>query len=134
VIASILVIGVIVGLAAVRDSVVTELADVAQALANLNQSYSYSGVTGHHAFSGGGAFNDAADFCDNQWSNGDWGNSKCVRICSGGGPVAKATTAAATTVLRATKSLGYSDVVRRDAEKRFIPWPLLGAEPAVKEC
>ncbi|MBL9081288.1 MAG: hypothetical protein JNK76_05750 [Planctomycetales bacterium] len=86
-IASILVIGVIVGLAAVRDSVVTELADVAQALANVNQSYSYSGVTGHHALSGGGAFNDAADFCDNAWSNGDWGNSKCVRICSGGGPV-----------------------------------------------
>src|SRR5688572_1638500 len=34
-VASILVIGVVVGLAAVRDSVVTELADVAQALANL---------------------------------------------------------------------------------------------------
>ena len=36
---SILVIGVIVGLAAVRDSIVTELADVAQAIVNVNQSF-----------------------------------------------------------------------------------------------
>lgn len=61
---SILVIGVIVGLAAVRDSIVTELADVAQAIANVNQSFSFSGVSGHHAYSGGGAFHDSADFCD----------------------------------------------------------------------
>jgi len=79
---SILVIGVIVGLAAVRDSIVTELADVAQALANVNQSFSFSGVSGHHAFSGGGAFHDSADFCDRADMNGDWGNSKCVKICS----------------------------------------------------
>ena len=83
-VATILVIGVIVGLSALRDSVVTELADVAQALANVSQSYSYSGVAGHHAFSGGGAFNDKADFCDTPDSLGDWGNSKCVQICSSG--------------------------------------------------
>lgn len=83
-VASILVIGVIVGLSALRDSVVTELADVAQALANVSQSYSFSGVSGHHAFSGGGAFTDLADFCDTKDSLGDWGNSKCVQICSSG--------------------------------------------------
>ncbi|MGC3969425.1 MAG: hypothetical protein QM775_19320 [Pirellulales bacterium] len=88
-IASILVIGVIVGLAAVRDSLVTELADVAQALANVNQSYSYSGVTGHHTFTGGGSFYDATDFCDTQWANSDKGNSKCVSICSGGAPTSE---------------------------------------------
>lgn len=82
-ICSILVIGVIVGLKSVRDSVVTELADVAQAIANVNQSYSFSGTSGHHAFTGGGAFWDNADFCDNNWSNSDAGNSKCVLICSG---------------------------------------------------
>lgn len=85
-VASILVIGVITGLAALRDSIVTELADLAQAIANANQSYSFSGVSGHHAFSGGGAFHDEADFCDRPWQ-GDWGNSKCIRICSAGGPV-----------------------------------------------
>lgn len=79
-VATILVIGVVVGLKSVRDSVVTELADVAQALANVNQSYSYSGTSGHHAFTAGGHFADRADFCDQQDSS-DAGNSKCVLIC-----------------------------------------------------
>jgi Flp pilus assembly pilin Flp len=82
-IASILVIGVIVGLKSLRDSVVTELADVAQAIANVNQSFSFSGTSGHHAFTGGGAFNDMADFCDTA-DLSDAGNSKCVLICSSG--------------------------------------------------
>ena len=85
-VASILVIGAIVGLKSVRDSVVTELADVAQGLANVNQSFSFSGASGHHAFSGGGAFNDNADFCD-RWDASDHGNSKCVLICQATGAV-----------------------------------------------
>lgn len=80
-VASILVIGVIVGLKSLRDSVVTELADVAQAIANISQSYSFSAVTGHHAYSGGGVFIDAIDFCDTDGAL-DAGNSKCVLICS----------------------------------------------------
>ncbi|MCE9605433.1 MAG: hypothetical protein K8U03_11095 [Planctomycetia bacterium] len=82
-IATILVLGVIVGLKSVRDSVVTELADVAQAIANVNQSYSYSGVTGHAAFSGGGNFGDSADFCDNNsypYNNNQ--ESKCVNVAA----------------------------------------------------
>ena len=80
-VATVLVLGVIVGLKSVRDSVVTELADVAQAIANVSQSYCYSGVTGHSARSGGGHFNDEADFCDN---NSDWGKqeSKCVSVAA----------------------------------------------------
>jgi hypothetical protein len=81
-VATILVIGVIVGLKSVRDSVVTELADVAQAFANVNQSYSYSGVSGHHAFTAGSAFFDLADFCDTPGLPTDAGNSKCVLICT----------------------------------------------------
>jgi len=81
-IATILVIGVIVGLKSVRDSVVTELADVAQAIGNVNQSYSYSGVSGHHAFTAGAAFTDNADFCDTPGLPSDSGNSKCVVICT----------------------------------------------------
>ena len=81
-IGSILVIGVIAGLSSLRDSVVTELADVAQALANVSQSYSFSGVTGHHTFSGGGSFYDQLDFCDTRDNNTDKGNSKCISICS----------------------------------------------------
>lgn len=79
-IASILVIGVIVGLKSVRDAVVSEWADVGQALANIDQSYWFSATAGHHGFTGGGQFNDLADFCD----QAEWGphqDSKCVVIC-----------------------------------------------------
>jgi hypothetical protein len=67
------------------------LADVAQALANVSQSYSYSAVSGHHAFTGGGSFTDAADFCDAGPHGIDCEtNSKCVLICGstviGGAP------------------------------------------------
>ena len=82
-VASILVIGVVAGLASLRDSVVTELADLAQALANVNQSYSYSGVQGHHVFNGGGVFIDNTDFCDIA-SLTTFQSSKCVVICSTG--------------------------------------------------
>ncbi len=81
-VATILVIGMIVGLKSVRDSVVTELADVAQALANVSQSYSYSGVAGHHAFSGAGSFTDASDFCDTLANDNSGQQSKCVIICT----------------------------------------------------
>ena len=80
-VASILVIGVVAGLASLRDSVVTELADLAQALANVNQSYSYSGVRGHHVFNGGGVFVDNTDFCDVA-SLTVFQSAKCVVICA----------------------------------------------------
>jgi Flp pilus assembly pilin Flp len=43
-IAAIVVLGTVVGLVTLRDSVVQEFADVAQALAALNQSYEYEGT------------------------------------------------------------------------------------------
>ena len=79
-IASILVIGVIAGLSALREAVVSELADVAQALANVNQSYSYGGVVGHCAIMGGGVFVDLLDFCDAAAVAAPQ-TSKCVTIC-----------------------------------------------------
>ena len=82
-VASILVIGVIAGLASVRDSVTTELADLAQALANVNQSYSFSGTQGHHTFNGGGVFIDNTDFCDVADLT-TFQSAKCVTICSVG--------------------------------------------------
>ena len=63
-IASILVIGLIVGLASLRDAVVGELADVAQAIGRTDQSYGYLGLTNLHATIAGASFNDALDFCD----------------------------------------------------------------------
>jgi hypothetical protein len=81
---SILVIGILAGLVSVRDAVVTELADVAQAIANLDQSFSFSGVSGHHVFTGGGFFSDTADFCDGLSPDETGPNSKCIVICSNG--------------------------------------------------
>ena len=80
-VASILVIGVIAGLSSLRASVVTELADLAQALGNVNQSYSFGGVAGHHVFNGGGVFVDNTDFCDVA-DLSVFQSSKCVTICS----------------------------------------------------
>src|SRR5580698_6627097 len=48
-VATLLVIGMIVGLQTVRDTVITELADTATAIGQINQSYSYGGVTGHNS-------------------------------------------------------------------------------------
>ena len=63
-IATILVIGLIVGLTTVRDQVVQELGDLAMAIGNVNQSYTYNGVTGHTSATDGSTFNDEPDFCE----------------------------------------------------------------------
>lgn len=57
---TLLVIGVIVGLKSVRDSVVTELADIAQALDNTSQSYWYNGYQNNYGGSTSSSYNDAA--------------------------------------------------------------------------
>lgn len=89
-VATILVIGMIVGLKSVRDAVVTELADVAQAIANLDQSYSFTGITGHGAATAGANFVDSADFCDNSTAADTQvtgtGGSKCVNVAVAGIP------------------------------------------------
>ncbi|MBX3450165.1 MAG: hypothetical protein KF777_11420 [Planctomycetaceae bacterium] len=63
-IATIVVIGLITGLVTVRDQVIQELADVADAISEVDQSYSYSGATAHAASTAGTIFADLADFCD----------------------------------------------------------------------
>jgi len=63
-IGTILVIGMIIGLATVRDQVVQELGDFALAIGQVNQSYSWSGITGHTSSVAGSAFEDTSDFCD----------------------------------------------------------------------
>ena len=63
-IGTILVIGVTVGLTSLRDQVVQELGDLALAIASVNQSYSYSAVTGHSSSTAGSIFDDNSDYCD----------------------------------------------------------------------
>ncbi|NLF67705.1 MAG: hypothetical protein GX575_01480 [Candidatus Anammoximicrobium sp.] len=64
-IATIMVIGMVVGLVTVRDQVVQELADMAAAVSRTEQAFSFSGVTGHSSSIAGSAFDDVVDFCDN---------------------------------------------------------------------
>ncbi len=61
-IATILVIGILVGFVTVRDQVVQELADIAAAVTQINQSYSFSAVTGHSSSTAGTLFDDTPDF------------------------------------------------------------------------
>lgn len=63
-VATILVIGMIVGLVAIRNQVVQELVDIAQAIGNISQSYAYGGIhKPFMAFTDGSFYNDKADFC-----------------------------------------------------------------------
>ena len=63
-VATVLVVGLVVGIKSVRDAVVTEMADVGQAIADFDQSYSFTGVVGHGGGSGGAYFGDSVDLCD----------------------------------------------------------------------
>ncbi|WP_437190970.1 Flp family type IVb pilin [Planctomicrobium sp. SH527] len=70
-VATLLVIGLIVGLSEIQYAVVQELNDVAESIGSLNQSYTYTGFTavkqGGHIKSRtvGSSFNDTTDSCDN---------------------------------------------------------------------
>ncbi len=85
--ATLLVLGMITGLDTIRDQVVQELADVADAFSEISQTYSYSGVTAHSASTAGSAFEDQHDFCEagNAAASGDQtaGNEpQCIEINS----------------------------------------------------
>ena len=63
-IASILVIGLIVGLTQIRDQVVLELNDVASAFSNLDQSFSFGNVLSPSGSTNGSQFGDQVDAGD----------------------------------------------------------------------
>lgn len=76
-IVTILGIGLVVGLSTLRNDVVTELADTAQAISNIDQTYYFSGTTGHSASTNGSAYNDVADFCE---AGAGGTNEQCVVV------------------------------------------------------
>jgi hypothetical protein len=82
-VATILVIGMLVGLVSVRDQVIQELADFAAAITQMNQSYSFSGITGHTSSNAGSVFNDEADFCQGPFGD-DLPNLPAMCISVGG--------------------------------------------------
>jgi Flp pilus assembly pilin Flp len=82
-IATILVIGMITGLVTVRDAVVTELADVADAISEVDQSYSYGAITAHCAETAGTEFQDNFDFCEEAGEDDQdpADGAQCVDLC-----------------------------------------------------
>ena len=85
-VSTILVVGIIVGQTTLRDQVVTEFADTADAVSALDQSYLYSEiVVATHGSVAGTTFSDAADFCDAN-DNGAQGldaSGTCVLVDTG---------------------------------------------------
>jgi hypothetical protein len=70
-VATLLVIGLVVGLSEIQHSIVGELNDVGEAIGKLNQSYAFTGFSaekevggGLKSFSNGSSFVDQAEECD----------------------------------------------------------------------
>jgi len=70
-VATLLVIGMVTGLTTIRDQVLGELGDVADAVSEVDQSYAYSAVTAHASSTAGVNFADANDFCEANTANND---------------------------------------------------------------
>ena len=68
-IASVLAVGVLVGLTSVRDQALQELGDLAESIGSLNESYSFASVTKVCAWTAGSVFFDQRDFCDDPVSD-----------------------------------------------------------------
>ena len=81
-IATILVIGMVVGLTSIRDQVVQELADIAGMVSQLNQSYSFSAITGHHSSTAGSYGTDNVDSCDQICGDVGGNGAVCVDVCN----------------------------------------------------
>jgi Flp pilus assembly pilin Flp len=81
-IATVMVVGLLAGLTTVRDQVVQELADVADAVSEIDQSYSYSSVTGHTSSTAGSLFIDTEDDCDvdGNLNSGPGASAQCISI------------------------------------------------------
>jgi hypothetical protein len=60
-VATILVLGIITGLVAVRQAVINELDEFANAVLSLNQSFSFSGQSNCQSSTAGSQFIDSAD-------------------------------------------------------------------------
>ena len=84
-IATVLVLGLIVGLTSLRNSVTAELADLAASIGNISQDYSYSAITGHSSSVAGSVFMDNNDFCELATAGADaLSDNVCVSVVEAG--------------------------------------------------
>ena len=66
-VATICILGLIVGLSEVCLNINNELEDVGSAFSCIQQSYGVNGVEGHQGWASGSDFHDVAEFCDGQF-------------------------------------------------------------------
>ena len=66
-VSTITVLGLVVGLAEIRQAVAEELEDVASAIGSVNQGFCFSGMRTCKAHVNGSGFYDDGDFCDSQY-------------------------------------------------------------------
>jgi len=86
-VATILVIGMIVGLTVLRNQVVQELVDVGQAIGSMSQSYALAGVKKCGvAHSDGSSYTDKTDFCQSWQNAGSEPGGISVRMWPEGAP------------------------------------------------
>ena len=66
-VATIVVISMVVGLACIRNQVVQELIDVGQAIGNVSQTYAYTGINSpcshQWGYVSGASYTDVIDYC-----------------------------------------------------------------------
>lgn len=79
IILTMLICAAVVGWQSVREAIVSELADIGDAIAALDQSYSFAGFQGHSASCSGSVFDDNRDFCDDDDCIGAVGSfGRCI--------------------------------------------------------
>ena len=80
-VATILVLGVITGLVAVRNAVLAELIDFANAVISLNQSFSFTGQSNCQSSTAGSSFTDAVDSIRNGSTAASLGSTQVGFAC-----------------------------------------------------
>ena len=80
-VATILVIGLIVGMVSLRNQIVQELVDVGQAIGSLSQSFCFAGTGGKAgmAWTDGSCYIDVIDFCQST-SQGPFGSPGGISV------------------------------------------------------
>lgn len=87
-IATIVVIGLLTGLVTIRDQVIQELADVADAVSEFDHSYSLGAITTTAGSVAGSVFVDSPDFCEaagnvSDQGTGPNGEPACINMLIG---------------------------------------------------
>lgn len=80
-VSTIMVIGVVAGLKSVQQAVVSELADLANAVGSLSQQYNFSGTSGCAASTSGSRYQDSAHAVSMTTNAQEYTNAGAAGVC-----------------------------------------------------